>query len=341
MKRILFIHAGPPKTGSTAIQKFFSGNAEAFAQIGIYWPKAGTELKAHNHLALSNAFRPGQEDHDLLAILAKELTDRGRPGRVLISAEQFGTRMSHPQYLKNVCLYCEILGYDLHVIAYIRPQPALLNSLFAQNAKNWKPLPVFDKFLQREVHSGRHDNNNLFAPLLESRTVRYTPRPYTRQLLQRDITSDFCEILGLAPQATAGFVPPEMANVVPGPKTVEAFLRLRRRIAAQIPAVDPDKMTALTWPFIRAAGALGWNDQKFWGITPSGHAALASHFSKSNDRFAERVWAKPWQQIFADDDPAPPTSNVFQPAKADPAELSEFKDFITQSMEVIRKLAGM
>ena len=339
MKPVLFIHAGPPKTGSTAIQQFFSGNAEAFARNGVYWPKTGTGPAARNHLALSNAFRPGHEDHNLLAALTSELTDSGRPEEVLISAEQFGTRMAHPRYLESVCSYCKTLGYDLHIIAYIRPQAALLNSLYAQNAKNWRPLPVFQQFLQRERHSGRHDNNLLFESLLARSDVRFTPRPFSRQLLQRGITADMCEILGLPRDVTAGFLPPEMVNVAPGPKTVEAFLRLRRRTATEIPGIDPDKMTALTWPIIRSAGALGWNDEKFWGITPSEHAGLVSDFDKSNDSFAGRVWAKPWRAVFADDDLTPPALNVFHPAKADASELAEFRDFVAQSMEVIRELA--
>lgn len=37
--RTLFLHAGPPKTGSTAIQQFFHRNRAVLEGLGLYRPQ--------------------------------------------------------------------------------------------------------------------------------------------------------------------------------------------------------------------------------------------------------------------------------------------------------------
>ena len=339
MMRVLFIHAGPPKTGSTAIQIFFRDNAEALARNGVYWPQAGTELRGYCHLDLVQAFNSPPETSTALQSLARELNENGRPGRVLISAEQFAKRLVRPQYLAAVEDYFHDLGYGIHVIAYVRPQPALINSLFAQHVKFWRLMPTIEEFMLQEVQSGRLDYMKLFAALRASKSARLTLRPFNRGLREHGIVADICGVLGLSPQEPAGTFTPDRVNVLPGPKTLNAFRRLRLRGTTEIPHIDWERMQALTWPIISSAGALGWNNRKYRGIAPSGHAIIESLFYESNDQLAQLTWGKSWREVF-DGEVDPPPLEVFHLPDAPPAERREFKDFLEQSMDVIRELAS-
>ncbi len=54
--RTFFLHAGPPKTGTTTIQRFFRDNADVFRRQDFYRPQTGTAQRSHYHLDLVEAF---------------------------------------------------------------------------------------------------------------------------------------------------------------------------------------------------------------------------------------------------------------------------------------------
>ena len=340
MTRILYLHAGPPKTGSTTIQIFFRDNAAVFARQGFYRPATGTEQRGHYHLDLVDAFRPERAPGPLLDQLKNELTGHGLPERVFISAEHFAVRLSDPAYLASLQSFCDGLSYRLHILAYVRPQPVLLNSLYTQSVKSWRIVPAMAQFTNRELQSGRHDYLKHFSCLLHSNTMDLTLRPFSREVLKAGLTADMCEVMGLDTKAE-NLVAPDDANVAPGPKTVAAFQRLRRRVSTEFPELDRDRLAVMTWPLLHAAGALGWNDVKFGGIDPELHASLSSHFRPSNERLALRVWSKPWDEVFTQAESAPPPFNIFDPALAAPSERRAFREFIEQSLEAIGDLAGL
>ena len=341
MTKTLFLHAGPPKTGSTAIQTFIRDHAGAFAAQGLYWPKTGTEIRSHYHRALIDAFHDGHKQAPMRDKLAAELRGAGLPERVFLSAEMFASRLGQRAYFDTLVAFCASLGYRLHVILYIRPQSPLLNSLYTQHVKNWRPAIPMARFLEHQMASGRHDYASLFATLLDDPGVDATFRPFNAETLMRGIEADVLSALGLAfpPGATAQ--PRGSVNASPGPRTVAAFLQLRRRVTRELKQVDAERLRALTWPLLRAADALGWNADKYGGITAELHDALSRHYAAANDAFARRAWGKAWGEVFAPGECLPPSLNVFDPAEADASVLNEFKAFVEESFESIEELAGL
>jgi hypothetical protein len=122
---------------------------------------------------------------------------------------------------------------------------------------------------------------------------------------------------------------------------VAAFLQLRRRVTRELKHIDPERLRALTWPLLRAADALGWNADKYGGITDESHDALSRHYAAANDAFARRAWGKAWTEEFTAAECLPPPLNVFDPAKADAAALGEFDAFVEEAFESIDELAGL
>ena len=151
---------------------------------------------------------------------------------------------------------------------------------------------------------------------------------------------DICNIICPAVRRD-DLLEPRLANVSPGPRTITAMLRLKKRMIAELPALDPERMSSLTTPLVEIAGGLGWNDEKFGGMTNAQQDAVAQHFASSNEILAQRVWSMPWNAIFTAAENASPPYNFFTPATATPPQRHEFRDFIEQSMETIAELASL
>ena len=339
MTRTLYLHAGPLKTGSTSVQAFFHDNAAVFQRQGLYRPETGTEARGLYHLGLINSFIRNHASVPQAAKLAAELEAHGLPEKVFLTAEMFAVRLGKRDYYNAIKAFARRLGYRLHVIVVIRPQAPLLNSLFTQAVKSWQPVTTVDAFLKTQGKSGRYAFHSLLSHLLNDGDVNFTALPFNREALDAGLSSTMCRVMELD-LCVEGLMQPAVANTSPGPRTVVAFQRLRRRVAQAYPALDADKLSPLTWPLLRAASALGWNDVKFGGITPAQQNWLTDFFAADNEALAQRVWSKPWNQVFTEAENLAPPFNVFEPSKAAPPQRREFRGFIEQAMETIAELSG-
>ena len=337
--RTLYLHSGPLKTGSTAIQAFFRENADIFRRQALYWPVTGTEINGNYHRGLVAAFVPGHATASLTAKLADELRQEGLPEKVLVSAEMFAGRFGDPAYLGNIKSFCQRLGYHLHIITVIRPQAPLLNSLFTQQVKIWRPVVIIDNFLKHEIATGQHHYATLFAHALNGTGMSFTALPFNRAILSQGLGRAMCGVMDLDANA-AGLREIKTVNTSPDPRTVAAFQRLRRRISADFPQLDRERLAALTWPILRAADSLGWTTGKYGGFDAEQQSRIAEHFAPENDAFARAVWSKSWTDIFAPEEIFDPPHNVFAPETADKPAREEFRAFMKQALETIAEFAA-
>ncbi|MGQ0486529.1 MAG: hypothetical protein ACT4SY_14400 [Hyphomicrobiales bacterium] len=339
MHRTIFIHAGMHKTGSTAIQRFLTGNADRLRALGIYLPVAGTEVLAHNHTAIVRAVaRFDQTDAGgVFDRLRSELTQAGYPRQVLISTEDFSPKFGRPPFLHNLARFCIALGYAPHVVVYVRPQAAAINSLFTQRVKNWRAVAPFHEYFRAQLAAPLSQFPHLFAALRADRRFRLTVRPYSRQIITTGLIGDFLTVLGLPPDDPRLTHSSDPVNVAPGPKTVAAFVQIRRRLAEQEPMLDPAILRVLTRPLIAAAGQHGWNDTKFDGIDENRLRHAHHRFAASNQDFAQAVWRKSWLDVFPEEQDRHANPNIFILSDATPAERAEFRDFLNDAIATIRR----
>jgi len=339
MDRTIFIHAGMHKTGSTAIQKFLTGNRDRLRELGVYFPAAGTEVHGHNHTALVGAVtRLDQADadgaHDRLRI---ELAEAGHPRQVLISAEQFSTRFGRPPFPDKLARFCATLGYAPHVIAYVRPQAAAFNSMYTQHVKNWRDVGHFPRYFWTHVRAPLSQFPRLFAELRSDPRFRLTVRPYSRQIVSTGLIKDFLAILG-TPADDPGFMhSDDFENTAPGPKTISAFRQIRRKLAEQEPMPDAAVLNGLTRPLLAAASQHGWNESKFDGIDADRLRGAHNRFAASNEEFARTMWRKSWYDIFPEEKDRQAKPNIFIFKNATPAGQAEFREFVEEAIAGIRQ----
>ena len=256
-----------------------------------------------------------------------------------LSAEMFAARLASENYATALKAFCRDLGYRLHVIVFIRPQAPLLNSLFTQHVKNWRLVDSIEAFLATETGNFRHHYAALLRHLLNDLGIDLTVLPFNRATLSGGLSTAMCQVMELDAAAT-GLVQPDGANPSPGPRTVAAFQRLRRKVSSEFPGLGQDQLAPLTRPLLHAAGALGWNAENFGGFSPSQTRWIIECFKSDNDALAQRVWSKPWDQVFSEAETLSPPFNIFSPADAPPPQRIEFRGFINQSMATIAEFGS-
>lgn len=128
MKKQIFIHIGPYKTGTTSVQEHFWRNRAAYLKMGVLYPRTGifSDLWGHRHLRLANAFR-----YKLWKSLVREI-EKSKATKILISSERLSYGLTHLAEARPL-----IEAYDPHLIVVLRDEADLLHSLYLQTVKSY------------------------------------------------------------------------------------------------------------------------------------------------------------------------------------------------------------
>lgn len=145
----IIIHIGTAKTGSTAIQHFFSGNRTALRDYGILYPET---LGAVNHVttpvyagapaAFAERHFPelrGAPDHEGFrrraeTALAAEIA-AARPRRVVVSNEHLSEHVRDAEAARRIARLFGGGAARLRVVLYLRRQDRLAVSLYAETIR--------------------------------------------------------------------------------------------------------------------------------------------------------------------------------------------------------------
>jgi hypothetical protein len=136
-ERIVFLHVGTHKTGSTALQYFLKSNEVALAAAGIYVLKTG-RLAPHpqgcGHHNVAFELTESLSYHEPLGTFADLLEEISCCGlsRVCISSEEFEILHHKPANMQLLHEAFANIGFHSKIIVYLRPQVDYLESLYAE-----------------------------------------------------------------------------------------------------------------------------------------------------------------------------------------------------------------
>lgn len=326
--RLCVLHAGMPKTGSSALQSFLAENASRLAGAGILYPRAGRPATAsvgHNDLMRAIAGRPIMPGTERLpAALDAEI--RRIPHEVLlISAEfLFGQLYFVPD--TRIRDFLAARGYRLHVVTYLRDQPEQINSAYAQMTRTLRESCGFRAYLAERLRPSASGGGR---PLRLGRITvsglgpwaRHEFRPYDAALRRRGIEPDFLDALaaamaeaGSGPRLDAAFRdrlrPVLRNNESCGPLQVDVSRRLaallRRDLERRewLPAITGSEQIIGQHLAERPeAGTV------YTALTPRRYRRIREVFAAENAVFARAVWGRDWEEVFPARDPAALVSN--------------------------------
>ena len=131
--KIIYLHIGMAKTGTTAIQNFLRLNVEKLNSKGFYYPTTG--LLGPGHMELGKAFEKLQkkQDPDLINQLLKELRheiDGSGYNKIIISCEKLLGTLNTNIFIKY------FYDFEIHVILYFRSLDDWAESIYKQAIKN-------------------------------------------------------------------------------------------------------------------------------------------------------------------------------------------------------------
>ena len=186
----IYIHVGPPKSGTSAIQKWLIENKKSLNSKGIYYPQHNTDkngVSSGNLLSLFNRLPNGDLEFstEKLALL-KENTELNDCHTLILSSEFF--------FQKIVLLAKELPTATF--LAYIRFPLEVVESSYNQGIKRHKKIEAFGVG-KRPLHFQLQE---LINQMKVAGTQKFKLRPYLKDCFyEGDLISDFLHSVGLNP----------------------------------------------------------------------------------------------------------------------------------------------
>ena len=199
--KTLYLHIGPPKTGTSALQVFFAENYRALKRKGILYPKTGrarvgrAKLAGHHYMINSIArhrhagYPPKKTFTEYIADLKKESK---RYSRVLLSSEFMYFDIDSNDLLCFRELFSRIV-----IIVYVRRQDEHLKSRYSEQVKT-----THDRILSVQEFAEYYTRSKWFHIVQQYGDLfgkeNIIVRPYEKRQFQGGtIFSDFLRILDL------------------------------------------------------------------------------------------------------------------------------------------------
>lgn len=317
--RHCILHIGGHKTGSSAIQQLFMEHRDELAGRGVLYPlrgvTTGTQRNLYYQLTRGKQFDATQPTWDWLA----ETLKSSDCDIVVLSSEIFSTLPRLSRVPQKIARFFQRLDFDVQVVAYVRPQHEMVNSMYAQRVRLLNTAKHFAKWAPQELGLRLYDFEAALSPWDLDERFYLTVLPYTRAVKEGGALQDFLAAAGLAERLAGTRLAArfDRRNRTPGPRTVETF----RRLAAEGGRGRFRKHLREIRNLVSEEGqSRGWNEEPFCGLTNRLRDRIADRFAKSNQRLAGLYLPQSWERTFAAELNQPQERNEFDPKSASEAD---------------------
>ncbi len=224
-KKIVYLHIGPPKTGTTAIQDFMVETAERLNTEGVLYPKAGRvpsgktywirkfeeyvpdkgPKNAHHLLGWTiRKVAHGEEAESYWQQVLREM-DESDCTHIVISSEEFS--QCTPEEIHRIRTYLN--AYEVRILIYIRSLFPIKLSTYTQDVKAGRYFKSFNSY----IRSGKDDRQD-YDRIINSWSAAFSKerlilKSFDQLLAQQSLIEDFCHTIGLDParyEKQAGFI---------------------------------------------------------------------------------------------------------------------------------------
>ncbi|MDR4305211.1 hypothetical protein IHQ68_01035 [Chelatococcus sambhunathii] len=321
-----FVHIGPHKTGSSSLKHFIRANEDELETRGLFFPRSrdrqGKRARNHQILALCDEIGPDGELRSG-AVFWPEIdrVARGSRTNILISSEMFSASLSHPGRLDRILTFFEKRGYDVRMLAYVRDQPAWLNSWYVQSQKRLARPEPFEDFAEEWLREGRVEPARYLAPFLADQRCAVEVISFERAAAS-GLEDDFIRRCGI--DDCASLTRATVRNTNAGAKTVFAARQIMERLGGS--PRDDDGYGPIYRDFKIRTRELGWDRQPHIGVDEAFAAKIRARLAFSNDAFSRRHFGTSWAEV------CPPRTlkrSVFTPEDATQAEMDEIEDVVS------------
>ena len=265
MKKNIFIHIGPHKTGTSTIQHGLFLNEKFLKTQGVLCPKVGRPFPttaAHHNLAWELLKRepPNDRYNPKFGNWKKFLRSMKRVTKqenVVISSEEFcEMKLSQIQELGNI-----LSDYNVKIIIYLRRQDQILQSLWVEIVKNGYSAEVDSFYDWLQKYKYNYPNMN-YSTLIKNWSRVFGEENMIIRILEKSQIENtlFYDFLSAININSTNYIEPPNANVSPGVRTIEAIRLIKRNIKFnRMPKRLWNKLVSF---IINYGNENGWDHQK-------------------------------------------------------------------------------
>lgn len=314
-KRLL-LHAGEPKTGTTAIQILLRDNRATLKESGYLVPESGSS-RIGNHTGLVNAILgravPPSYADCVDAFRREVAADSAHT--VIVSAENLDYRFRNPDERERILRFMHDLGLAITVVMFIRPDAEAHCSLYAEQAKSFLFTCTMSEFAltrRRYVH---------LLELAATPGIQTIFRPYNAEVRRRGAAREFMRAIGFSDDAIDRFGPECRVNESIGPIALAASVEVRKRIEQSGRLPTDQQRQALKAELLRLTEQEE-PEPPFYGVDADLLQKIEQRVAETRERFAQLAWGQTWHAVFGS---TTKQSNAFNPATAEPADLERYQ----------------
>lgn len=298
--KILFLHVGEHKTGTSAVQHFCRNNDKLLESKGIYYTKTGGNNLVAQHRLASSIMKSPSEDalpeksfEDYCGDLQKDFSDHSR---VLISTEYFSDNIDHGK----LPLFKEIAS-EVKIIIYLRRQDTFLESYYSHGVKCGykKDIISFCDTSNPDWYSYCAGWKEIFGE--ENIIVRSYEK---QQLHGGTIFSDFLSLFGLE-LTDEYYVPDFVINPSLSRDLMEYLLNCNICFQRRLRSFEN--------PLVKMSIEKGKNSgfQKHNFLSPAKRIEIIERFAESNSKVAREYLGRKDGRLFYD--PLPDPNEPWEP----------------------------
>jgi hypothetical protein len=334
-KRVCYIHIGPHKTGSSAIQWFLKEHRAELLKQGYFVPESGT-LHGGHHPLVRNLCGQEVPDHQRSAAAQFARAVAETPCEaVVLSSEVLDALLRKKNNVTAFFNRISELNLEPKLILFPRNQSQLINSRYAQVVKGFRCSQSFGAFVER---TSLHPSLGYFflIELADAFHAELVACPFTTETITRGVVPEFLRAIGADLSRFSNTS--ARRNESAGPFTVSVARCVSRSIvgpAKQLTWLQAERCKKKLAAYLQEKGLA---DTGYCGLT----TALALHIEKEwqhdNDAFAGQVWSRRWAEVFAGDigrDFRPNDFEISQPDESTERRLCHAVHDVTQLMEEI------
>jgi hypothetical protein len=318
MRRI-FLHAGEPKTGTSAIQLLLRENREALEQLDYLVPNAGSNPSG-NYLPLIDAIlhEPVPPAYSQCVEAFEQEVNSHPAENVVVSAECLDHYFRNDEKRDRILSFLRDLRLATTILIFIRPDAEALSSAYAEQVKSFLYDVTFPEFVvrrRRYVH---------LLKLMGLPGIQTIFRPYNAEVRRLGAGREFLRVIGLSEDALQCLGRESRVNQSVGPIAVAAAREIRRRIQQSGRQPTDRQRRALKAELFRLAQEED-PEEAFYGVDAELLQEIERRVGANREKFAQAAWGKSWQAVFPSDEAAPKQCNAFDAGTAEPDALEKYQ----------------
>jgi hypothetical protein len=297
-KRVCYIHAGPHKSGTSSVQWFLQEKREDLLKHGYFVPEAERPRGAHHALAEGLCgLKIGEHREPLMTKFVSALHDSPCEA-IVISSEALEGLLASEKHADVFFSRIRELDLEPKLVLFPRNQPQWINSSYASSVKGFRRWDSFESCALGFAQSPG-SRFSRWIDLAATYHFELIARPFTRETVARGVIPEFLNSIGIN---SARLSDAEIRrNEGVGPFTVSVARELLLSLAQagkELTWLQATRCHRELGGYLRQKGLA---DTGYCGLTTEMARRIESELQPDNDAFAQRIWGKPWADIFAAD----------------------------------------